>query len=353
MSCGTADTTPKPFSLRCWPASVSLSVRKIISLSDRVTDRVTICPVTVTFKIDWGKKKKKTFWKVGLQNVYFIDGGVWAWNLVTVELSSSFHFLFHRSLVQSLSAPSHICCYVRCIQLLMQSDVVKPCMSEGVPGAWVYLCCLRSKWHCHPGASLCWCQCDCHSFSLDEWPSWLPWHRYPLVFRPTGEWPTEKSLHGSLIGSSCILLVFAWNPPKAWDSPALVHWCTNAAVFAPFTPAAPQFVIRPRDQIVAQGRTATFPCETKGNPQPAVFWQKEGSQVRTETSRQAVSDNSWMFITSEKLRWHYHFKWQCLSSQSFTTDTQTHLCSRVPGEVLIGFPWPCTDKNNPVPHWGR
>lgn len=31
---------------------------------------------------------------------------------------------------------------------------------------------------------------------------------------------------------------------------------------------------------MAQGRTATFPCETKGNPQPAVFWQKEGSLVR-------------------------------------------------------------------------
>ncbi|XP_036420349.1 roundabout homolog 2 isoform X2 [Colossoma macropomum] len=42
--------------------------------------------------------------------------------------------------------------------------------------------------------------------------------------------------------------------------------------------APPQFVIRPRDQIVAQGRTASFPCKTKGNPQPAVFWQKEGSQ---------------------------------------------------------------------------
>ncbi|XP_069434760.1 roundabout homolog 2 [Ovis canadensis] len=42
--------------------------------------------------------------------------------------------------------------------------------------------------------------------------------------------------------------------------------------------APPQFVVRPRDQIVAQGRTVTFPCETKGNPQPAVFWQKEGSQ---------------------------------------------------------------------------
>ncbi|XP_014910013.1 roundabout homolog 2-like [Poecilia latipinna] len=46
--------------------------------------------------------------------------------------------------------------------------------------------------------------------------------------------------------------------------------------------APPQFVIRPRDQIVSQGRTATFPCEAKGNPQPAVFWQKEGSQVRTQ-----------------------------------------------------------------------
>ncbi|KAM6431803.1 roundabout homolog 3 isoform 2-T2 [Liasis olivaceus] len=41
----------------------------------------------------------------------------------------------------------------------------------------------------------------------------------------------------------------------------------------------PQLVTRPRDQIVTQGRTVTFQCETKGNPPPAVFWQKEGSQV--------------------------------------------------------------------------
>uniref|UniRef100_A0A8D0G6Z4 Roundabout guidance receptor 3 n=1 Tax=Sphenodon punctatus TaxID=8508 RepID=A0A8D0G6Z4_SPHPU len=41
----------------------------------------------------------------------------------------------------------------------------------------------------------------------------------------------------------------------------------------------PQLVTRPRDQIVTQGRTVTFQCETKGNPPPAVFWQKEGSQI--------------------------------------------------------------------------
>ncbi|KAI1893506.1 hypothetical protein AGOR_G00124420 [Albula goreensis] len=41
----------------------------------------------------------------------------------------------------------------------------------------------------------------------------------------------------------------------------------------------PQIVIRPRDQISAQGRTVTFLCGTSGNPPPAVFWQKEGSQI--------------------------------------------------------------------------
>ncbi|XP_045068405.1 roundabout homolog 2-like isoform X2 [Coregonus clupeaformis] len=41
----------------------------------------------------------------------------------------------------------------------------------------------------------------------------------------------------------------------------------------------PEIVVRPRDQITAQGRTVTFLCGTKGNPPPAVFWQKEGSQI--------------------------------------------------------------------------
>ncbi|KAM8740938.1 roundabout homolog 3 isoform 1-T1 [Acanthopagrus schlegelii] len=41
----------------------------------------------------------------------------------------------------------------------------------------------------------------------------------------------------------------------------------------------PQIVVRPRDQITAPGRTITFLCGTKGNPPPAVFWQKQGSQI--------------------------------------------------------------------------
>lgn len=67
--------------------------------------------------------------------------------------------------------------------------------------------------------------------------------------------------------------------------------------FSPPSLAAPQFVIRPRDQIVAQGRTATFPCEAKGNPQPAVFWQKDGSLVR------AITRSSCIQLCLDSLGW--------------------------------------------------
>ncbi|XP_053503638.1 roundabout homolog 2-like [Ictalurus furcatus] len=41
----------------------------------------------------------------------------------------------------------------------------------------------------------------------------------------------------------------------------------------------PQIVLQPQDQVSAQGQTVTFRCGTKGNPPPAVFWQKEGNQM--------------------------------------------------------------------------
>ncbi|XP_054901504.1 roundabout homolog 2 [Poeciliopsis prolifica] len=41
----------------------------------------------------------------------------------------------------------------------------------------------------------------------------------------------------------------------------------------------PQITAKPRDQIAAQGRSITFQCGTTGNPPPAIFWQKEGSQM--------------------------------------------------------------------------
>ncbi|XP_070606360.1 roundabout homolog 1 isoform X2 [Erythrolamprus reginae] len=40
----------------------------------------------------------------------------------------------------------------------------------------------------------------------------------------------------------------------------------------------PHFVVKPRDQIATLGRTVTFQCEATGNPQPAIFWRREGSQ---------------------------------------------------------------------------
>ncbi|XP_047463471.1 roundabout homolog 1-like isoform X2 [Mugil cephalus] len=40
----------------------------------------------------------------------------------------------------------------------------------------------------------------------------------------------------------------------------------------------PAFAVRPRNQVAAVGRTVTFQCEATGNPQPAIFWQREGSE---------------------------------------------------------------------------
>ncbi|KFV71469.1 Roundabout 2, partial [Dryobates pubescens] len=41
----------------------------------------------------------------------------------------------------------------------------------------------------------------------------------------------------------------------------------------------PQLITGPRDQTVSPGQSVTFQCQSKGNPPPAVFWQKEGSQT--------------------------------------------------------------------------
>ncbi|XP_031427689.1 roundabout homolog 2-like isoform X2 [Clupea harengus] len=64
---------------------------------------------------------------------------------------------------------------------------------------------------------------------------------------------------------------------------------------------APQFVVRPRDQIVAQGHTANFPCETKGNPQPTVFWQREGSQSLLFPSQPSQPDSHFSVSQSGEL----------------------------------------------------
>lgn len=165
-------------------------------------------------------------------------------------------------------------------------------------GIGVPLCCLRSKCHCDWGTSSCECHCDCHSFSLS-----LTWMNGQTgCYGNESRWcfsslkvikerETDVKLHGRSVRHShfdftmwftaCFCL-------KSLSPGSLQPWCLAplctftllTLVLLPCSSAAPQFVIRPRDQIVAQGRTATFPCETKGNPQPAVFWQKEGSQVR-------------------------------------------------------------------------
>ncbi|KAJ8256478.1 hypothetical protein COCON_G00186300 [Conger conger] len=66
----------------------------------------------------------------------------------------------------------------------------------------------------------------------------------------------------------------------------------------------PAFAVRPRNQVVAVGRTVTFQCGATGNPQPAIFWQREGSlnllfsnQPPQPSSRFSVSQTGDLTIT--------------------------------------------------------
>ncbi|XP_057676375.1 roundabout homolog 1-like isoform X1 [Corythoichthys intestinalis] len=64
----------------------------------------------------------------------------------------------------------------------------------------------------------------------------------------------------------------------------------------------PAFALRPRNQVSAIGRTVTFQCEATGNPQPAIFWQREGSEsllfsAPQPFSRVSVSQTGSLTIT--------------------------------------------------------
>lgn len=68
-------------------------------------------------------------------------------------------------------------------------------------------------------------------------------------------------------------------------------------------PVPPAFVVRPRNQVVGVGRTVTFQCEATGNPQPAIFWQREGSQVN-EINNDKCFHFKMLFIHWEKMLIH-------------------------------------------------
>ncbi|XP_061734081.1 roundabout homolog 2 [Nerophis ophidion] len=66
----------------------------------------------------------------------------------------------------------------------------------------------------------------------------------------------------------------------------------------------PQIADKPRDQVASQGRSVTFQCGTTGNPPPAIFWQKEGSQMLlfpgqppSQSGRYSVSMSGELTIT--------------------------------------------------------
>ncbi|GCC27920.1 hypothetical protein chiPu_0006346 [Chiloscyllium punctatum] len=92
----------------------------------------------------------------------------------------------------------------------------------------------------------------------------------------------------------------------------------------------PQIVVRPRDQIVAQGRSVIFLCETKGNPPPAVFWQKEGSQVTDSGMYTCVATGS-----SGETTWSGYLEVQESGSPTRILSAEPDLLPGPPSKPLI------------------
>ncbi|KAF4086358.1 hypothetical protein AMELA_G00105580 [Ameiurus melas] len=65
---------------------------------------------------------------------------------------------------------------------------------------------------------------------------------------------------------------------KAEATATLTVHVMSAQTLVPSVQVPPVFAVRPRNQVVGLGRTVTFQCEATGSPQPAIFWQREGSQ---------------------------------------------------------------------------
>ncbi|XP_074652332.1 roundabout homolog 2-like isoform X2 [Tubulanus polymorphus] len=62
----------------------------------------------------------------------------------------------------------------------------------------------------------------------------------------------------------------------------------------------PSFITTPQDKVVGVGRTVTLRCEVTGNPPPAVFWNKEESQIlmfpRQDHGRFSVTEDGTLII---------------------------------------------------------
>jgi len=108
--------------------------------------------------------------------------------------------------------------------------------------------------------------------------------------------------------------------------------------------AQPSFVVTPQDKVVGVGRRVSLRCQVTGNPVPAVFWNKESSQVR------CTVDSIYLNLTPNYALGNSGFCWTIFAWKRDTAvpaegngDLQTLIC------VLVARPRRCSTLSNPVP----
>ena len=85
-----------------------------------------------------------------------------------------------------------------------------------------------------------------------------------------------------------------------------------------FLSVLPEFVKRPKDQIVLKGQNATFPCRASGVPEPTISWLFSGGDLANFTRE---GDNLRLLLV--KNNEEYEGNYTCKASNGAGSDEDT------------------------------
>lgn len=101
----------------------------------------------------------------------------------------------------------------------------------------------------------------------------------------------------------------------------------------------PEIIARPFNQFARVNNVATFYCEAKGDPQPAITWRKNGKRISSTQSRYTITDLSGAsMLRIEPLRsGRDEAPYECAAENNVGSDKAEALLAVYEGEWEIFF----------------
>ncbi|KAG7264141.1 hypothetical protein CRUP_024483 [Coryphaenoides rupestris] len=118
----------------------------------------------------------------------------------------------------------------------------------------------------------------------------------------------------------------------------------------------PGFALHPRNQVASVGRTVTFQCQASGSPQPAIFWQREGSESllfsSQSSSRLYVSPTGSLTINGVQRSDAGYYSCQALNIAG-SVITKALLSVTVPVDSMVTLHCEASGTPTPTIHWRK